>query len=364
MKILNNSSKTLIIISFILLCFGLLMVYSSSGVTQEDSFKYFKKQFMWSLLGICLFYIFSKYDYKKLKKWSKPLIFISCILLVAIYIFSKPISGAKRWLSFGGINFQVSELAKISIIIFLADYFDKNKSKIKYFFKGLGIPLFIVGLICLLIAFEPDIGTPSVIVFVSFIIFFIAGVKITHLLTIVAVILPGFIYLLFDKPYRIKRILALIDPWKYSEEVGYQLIQSILSLGSGGIFGKGLGHSDLKKNILPAQYTDFIFSIIGEEMGLIGTLSVLILFSLLLFVGYKISKNAPDMFGQLLSIGLILPIVVQAYFNIAVCIGLLPTKGLVLPFISYGGSSLALTLMSVGILDNISKHKTKFSIIR
>jgi cell division protein FtsW len=280
---------------------------------------------------------------------------ISFILLILVLIFSKKVYGAKRWLFIG----QPSELAKFSLILFWADYLDRRKSRLQYFWKGLIPPLFITIVYIGSIIVEPDIGIPIIIVSVIFILLYVSGVKIRHLILISSISLIVFFLCILYKPYRIQRIFAFLDPWKYKEGVGYQIIQSLLSLGSGGFIGKGLGQSELKKFYLPGQHTDFIFSIIGEELGIIGTLFIVLVFTYFLYTGFKIAKDAPDLFSKLLALGLTLSIVLQAYFNIAVCCSCLPPKGISLPFISYGGSSLVITLISIGILANISLKSRK-----
>ncbi|MDI6640776.1 MAG: putative lipid II flippase FtsW [Elusimicrobiota bacterium] len=358
-----NSDHSLIFVTLILVCFGLLMVYSSSAIvvaeTKSDQFFVLKKQILWTSISIMFFLLFLLIDYKYLQKFVLPAVLLTFALLLAVHFFGKPIRGVKRWLDFGPLNFQVAEFAKFSIILFLANYLDKNKSKLKNFFTGFLPPILIVGLMVVLIIVQPDLGIPFVSILTMIGMFFIAGVKILHLVVVFFLSLSGIFYFLVSEPYRLERLLSFLNPWKYSTSSAYQLCQSLMALGSGGIFGKGLGRSELKEFFLPEAYTDFIFSIIGEELGIFGSTFVVLAFVYFLIRGYKIAKEAKDFFGTLLGFGITLGIVIQAFFNIAVCSGCLPTKGITLPFFSYGGSSLLLTLSAVGVLANISQHKRK-----
>lgn len=354
---LYKSDRWLIIFSFILLGAGLIMVYTSSVMhKQNDPYFYLRKQFLWLIIGMILFLFFLNYDYRRLQKWVVPLLLITVILLVMVKVSGKTVNGAKRWIAFGPIGFQPSELAKLSIVIFLANYLDKNNSKIKKMNVFL-VALSVVGLIAGLIALEPDLGTPVLIFIVTMLVFFIAGVKLLHISSLLLVSLPAIAYWgVYHVSYRWHRLVSFLDPFADTQGVSYQLYQSLLALGSGGVFGKGLGRSELKNNLLPELHTDFIFSIIGEESGLIGTIIIVGLFVCFLYRGFKIAKDAPDLFGTLVSTGITFFIVIQAFFNIGVCTGCLPTKGISLPFFSYGGSSLMITLAMLGILANISQY--------
>ncbi|OIO75369.1 MAG: putative lipid II flippase FtsW [Elusimicrobia bacterium CG1_02_37_114] len=358
-----NSNLGLIITSLILLCFGLVMVYSSSAIVtgekKQDSFFFLKKQVLWAVVSIACFFFFLIYDYKKLQKFSQIGLVVSIILLILVLIIGKPVRDVRRWLTIGPVNFQVSELTKIFIVIFLANYLDRKKSKIKDFFSGLLPALIAVGAVVFLIAIEPDLGIPLVIVIVSAILLFIAGARWIHLFSITAVAAAAGYLAIISKGYRIERFISFLNPWKYSDSSGYQLVQSLISLGSGGFWGRGLGNSQLKKFYLPEMHTDFIFSIVGEELGVIGVLLIVLLFVSLLYNGCKIALEATDLFGTLLAAGVTFTIVIQAFFNIAVCCGCIPTKGISLPFFSYGGSSLITTFIGIGILANISQHKRK-----
>lgn len=357
---LHASDQKLIFLFLVLLFFGLLMVYSSSGIVAKDSFFYFKKQLLWAVIGILCYLFFLTFDYNKLRGMIGLLMGGTLVLLILLFFVGREVGGARRWLEIGMIRFQPSEIAKFSLIIFLADYLDRKKSRIRSFSNGLLPPLTVIAIYCILIALEPDIGIPAIIVSVSFVLLFVSGAKLMHLMGILLCSVPVFIWSVLSVPYRRERFFAFLDPWDSKNESAYQLVQSLLSLGSGGIMGKGLGQSELKKFYLPGQHTDFIFSILGEEIGVIGTVIIVLAFTYLLFIGYKIARTAPDLFSRLLAMGLTLSIVLQAYFNIAVCCGCLPTKGISLPFISYGGSSLVITLSMVGILSNITQYRRRF----
>jgi len=359
---LYNSDRGLIAISFILLCFGLIMVYSSSaifiGEIKKDSFFFLKKQFLWVCISFVFFMFFLSVDYRYLQKFAWPSLGFISVLLVLLLFFGKEVRGAKRWFDLGPFDFQPSEFAKFVVVLVLANYFDTHKSKLGKISYGLIFPMMISGFVSLLILIEPDMGTPIVIILTSFLLFFVAGTRIKHLLIGILFFIPFLVLATLTQPYRVERFIAFLNPWKY-EKFGYQLRQSLISIGSGGIFGKGLGKSEIKEFFLPDAHTDFVFSIIGEELGLFGTVFIILAFGYLLLRGYRISKNADSFFGTLLAIGITSLIVIQAYIHIAVCSGCLPTKGIPLPFFSYGGSSLVFTLSSIGVVANISQYRRK-----
>lgn len=241
------------------------------------------------------------------------------------------------------------------MIIYLADFISRKSDSIRTFWRGFLPPIFILGAMALLILMQPDLGTVLALGIVVFIILFVAGVRTSYLLSVIVASLPLLYILIFSVPYRRMRIMSFLNPWLDPQGSGFQVIQSQIALGSGGIFGIGLGHSKQKLFYLPAAHTDFIFSIIGEELGILGTMGVIILFIIFIQQGLKIIKNAPDKFGYFLSLGLLLMISLKAIINIGVSCGVLPTKGLPLPFISYGGSSFIFDMVSVGILMNIAR---------
>jgi cell division protein FtsW len=277
------------------------------------------------------------------------------LVLVLIPGVGREVSGARRWFRFKFISFQPSELMNLAMIIYVADFIARKGSLIKSFIRGFLPPVCALGCCALLVLVQPDLGTTIAISLVVFIMLFIAGTRIEYLLSLFLMALPALYFLIFSVPYRRARILAFLNPWLDPRGSGFQIIQSQVALGSGGIFGVGLGHSRQKLFFLPAAHTDFIFSIIGEELGLLGTLAVIMLFMIFIQQGVRIIRNAPDRFGYFLALGLVLMIVIKAVINIGVSCGVLPTKGLPLPFISYGGSSFIFDMVSVGILINIAR---------
>ena len=336
------------------------MVYSSSAIM--SNFKYgsstlfILKQFIGVVLGTILFIIFSNFDYNKLRKYMIPLLIFTIVLLVMVLVFGKSVAGAKRWLKIGPLNFQPSELAKITVILYLAWYIDRRKSKIKNFKEGILKPFIVVGVILLLIFLESDLGVPFLIFVTTIIILFIGGARFLHISCTFIAVIPVIIYAIIKEPYRLKRFITFLNPWADPKGSGYQLIQSLMAMGSGGFWGVGLGKSTIKMLFLPEAHTDFIFPIIGEEFGLLGTSIVLLLFLSLFYYGTKIAINAKNLFGSITAFGITLTIVLQSVINMSVSVGLIPTKGLSLPFISFGGSSILIAMASMGILINIGKQ--------
>jgi cell division protein FtsW len=337
------------------------MIYSASSIYSwekyGDGFFFLKRHISFLVIGTLLTFLAMSVDYRKFKRYAQPLLLFSLILLVLVLIpgIGREVSGARRWFRFRFLSFQPSELANLAIIIYIADFISRKGNLMRSFLRGFFPPICVLGLFAGLILMQPDLGTALAIGIVVFIMLFISGVRLTYLLSLILASIPALYFLIFNVPYRRMRILAFINPWLDPKGSGFQIIQSQIALGSGGIFGVGLGHSRQKLFYLPAAHTDFIFSIIGEELGLVGTLGVLLLFMIFIQQGLKIVKNSPDKFGYFLSLGLILMISLKAVINIGVSCGLLPTKGLSLPFISYGGSSFMFDMISVGILMNVGR---------
>jgi cell division protein FtsW len=262
--------------------------------------------------------------------------------------------GATRWLNLGGFSFQVTEMVKITIVIFLAHLLTRKAHQLKDFSKGVLVPLGITSITILLILLEPDFGTAVIIATILLLMLCIAGSQIKHLLFLIAAFIPVGVLLIFYKGYRLTRLTAFLDPWKDADNTGFQIIQSLLSFGSGGTFGVGIGDGMQKLFYLPEPHTDFILSIIAEESGFIGVAIVIAMFAVFAFRGFMIALKAPDLFGTLLASGLTMVIALEAFINIAGVMGLIPLKGLVLPFLSYGGTAFIMTMTAVGILLNIS----------
>ena len=365
-KIMYEKSvdKTLLTVVLILLAFGLVMIASAGVIYSEtrfaDEYYFFKHQLFFGVIpGIIALYTFSKIDYHFWKKVSMPLFFISLVFLILVFVpgIGTKIYGASRWIQLGSFSFQPSEMAKLSIIIYLAAWLEsRGVHRIKDFLEGFLPFLGIMAFIGFLIIKQPDIGTLGVILLTSISIFFISGASLKHIFSMG--ILGFFLLWILVKiePYRFNRIATFLDRGFDPQGIGYQINQALLAIGSGGLLGVGLGHSRQKFNYLPEPVGDSIFAIIGEELGIIGAVTLVVLIVLLALRGIKIAKNSPDMFGRLLATGVIIWIAFQAFINISANIALVPLTGVPLPFVSYGGTSLIFLMSAVGILLNISKH--------
>ncbi|MFH0948714.1 MAG: putative lipid II flippase FtsW [Elusimicrobiota bacterium] len=356
----KSYNRGVLIVVLALVSIGLVMILSASGVMADYRYgsptKFYLKQLVWIVLGIFSLLFFSVFDYNKLKKFIVPLLFFTVLLLTFVLLFGTTVGGAKRWLRFGPFGFQPSEIAKITVIIFLAWYIDRRTSKMKNFKDGLLKPFFVVGIIVFLIFLERDFGVPFLIFLITIVLLFIGGVNYMYIVFAGLAAVPVIIYAVMREPYRLKRITSFLNPWADPQGSGYQLVQSLIAMGSGGLYGTGLGESKIKMLFLPDPHTDFIFPIIGEELGFVGTMFILILFFILFVLGIKIALNSKNLFGQLLAFGLTTMITLQALINMSVSVGVIPTKGLPLPFISFGGSSVLVMLTSIGILLNIAKQ--------
>jgi len=350
----------LLLVTLILIIVGTAMIYSSSSIIALEKFKdgqyFLKKQLMFVVLGLISMMVMTKIPYTYLKKWAYPALLMSFVFLLLLFVPSLGMKrgGATRWLNLGGFSFQVTEMVKITMIIFLAHLLTRKAYYIKDFTKGVLVPLGVTGVVILLILLQPDFGTAVIIATIFLMMLCIAGAQIKHLLFLMAAFVPVGIALIFYKGYRLTRLLAFLDPWKDPDNTGFQIIQSLISFGSGGAFGVGIGEGMQKLFYLPEPHTDFILSIIAEESGFIGVTIVIIMFALFAYRGFMIALNAPDFFGTLLAAGLTMVISLEAFINIAGVMGLIPLKGLVLPFLSYGGTAFIMSMTAVGILLNIS----------
>lgn len=343
--------------------FGALMVYSASAMIAvresggESQFTYFYKQFGFTSAGLFVMFAASWVDYRRL---SHPVVVYSIfvltvVLLIAVFAFPE-INGARRWIRMGPLSIQPSELAKLTLPIFLAYFLTRNEDRVGEI-RSTVIPA--VGALALLgglVFIEPDLGTTIVLCAIFSAVYFAGGAKIIHIATVAGAMVVMALGAVLLAPWRVERLMAFLDPFAHSDDAGYQVVQSLYAIGSGGVFGEGFAKGQQKLFYLPYPYSDFIFSVVGEELGLVGTLAVLVAFGLLLWRGTRAAIKAPDRFGMLLGIGIITGIIVQALFNISVVISLLPAKGIPLPFISYGGSSVLVTMAAVGILLNISRQ--------
>jgi len=354
---------SILVMVSILLIIGTVMIYSSSGIyayeKYGDSLFFLKRQIVFLCIGILLSLAVLAIDYHQIQKFSKPLLLVSLVLLLLVLVPSlgSQVSGARRWFKIWRFSFQPSELVKLSIIIYLADILSRKGPFVNKFTSGFLPPLLVSGFTIGLILLQPDLGTAISIGCITFILFFAVGVSWKYLAYTLASTLPILAILVFKVPYRMRRIAVFLNPWADPQGSGFQIIQSFLALGSGGLFGLGLGMSRQKLLYLPAAHTDFIFSIIGEELGLIGTASVTILFIALIWQAMRIAFKTRESFGRLLSLGVSSLIAVESIVNIGVSTGSLPTKGLPLPFISYGGSSLIFHMMAIALLLNIARER-------
>ena len=339
------------------------MVFSSSAAytEQNDSFYFLKRQVLWCLLGTGLLLITKNLDYHKLHQYTYPIMIFTFLLLVVVMFpeFSKKVGGARRWLAFGGFSFQPSELAKFTLVLFIAKSLVKRADKLRSFAYGYLPNLIVLGFFFIPIFFQPDFGTVMVILAVTFTMLFVAGLRKKFLFLSILAIIPIVASAILFAEYRTRRIIAFLNPWEDPSGVGFQVIQSFYAFGRGGFWGVGLGESSQKLYRLPEAHTDFIFSVIGEELGFVGTTAIVLLFLIFIWRGFLTAYQAKDPFGTHLATGLTLLIGLQAFINLGVASGLLPTKGLTLPFISMGGSSMLVTMLSVGVILNISEQTAK-----
>ncbi len=360
---INIEYYFIFIISMLLLVLGIIMVSSASMSFGEnyfnDSFYVIRKQIVWSIASIVLLLVFNKIDYHKIAKISNLLMLIGIGLLILVLIpgIGIEVGGSKRWINFIFFSVQPSELIKLIVIIYLSDILNKKYREIYKIKTLLFPPLIFILIATLLIFIEPDFSAAIVLWLIVFIIFYVGEVRLKHILSILSIWALFSTVYLFLEDYRIERIFAFLNKSSAQSSSNFQLNQSLIALGSGHIFGVGLGNSLQKYSYLPEANTDFIFSIIGEELGLVGTILVVILFFMFAFFGIRIALKAKDYLGRLIAIGITSMIVIQAIMNMFISVGLVPVTGMTLPFISYGGSSLVTNMISVGILLNVSKYR-------
>jgi cell division protein FtsW len=351
----------LFIIIFILVGTGIAMSYSASAVyalkTFGDSFYFLKRQLIWFVIGLAALIVFQEIDYRIYLKHTKLMILLSIILLVLVLIpgIGHSVKGSTRWIVLGPFSVQPSEFVKLFMVIYLVKVFS-SETRGNHVVQLL-IPMFIIAGIFILIMIQPDFGTAIDLLFVSVFILFVSGFPFFYLLTLFMISVPAFYLLIYQVSYRWERILAYVDPWKDRFGIGYHIIQSFIAFKKGGFFGTGLGSGTQKIVRLPEPHTDFIFAVIAEEAGFVGTVFLIFLYGTFFWRGIVIAIGAPDDFGRLLATGLSLMITIQAFINIAVVSGSLPTTGIPLPFISYGGSSLLCSMIACGILLNISRYR-------
>lgn len=341
--------------------FGVAMVYSASAVIAIDEsgnqYQYVIRQAIWTLLGFGALFVGAAVDYRHLRsgRFVYVLLGATVLLLVAVFAFP-PINGAQRWIRFAGLSAQPSELAKLALVLFTARFLERRAGDEQNFLGTLAPVICVTGLLITLVVAEPDLGTALMLGVACAVLLFAAGARLVHLALLAAPAILGVAALLVFVPWRMRRITSFLDPWADPLGAGYQVVQSLIAVGSGGWRGLGFAEGRQKMLFLPFAHSDFIFAVICEELGVIGALLLLGVFGLFLWRGVRVALHAPDRFGTLLGLGIVSVIVTQALFNMSVVLALLPTKGIPLPFISYGGSSLVPMLFSVGILLNISQH--------
>ncbi len=356
-----KTDKLLFWATLVLLGCSVVMVYSASAELAQDqrqvSYYYLLRQLLWAVFGCLLLSGVMQVDYRLLKKSTVmwPSLILTGIALVAV-LFSQEVNGTRRWFNLGPFGIQPSELAKISMIVFTAAVLERRMDRINepsYSLLPVGIA---TGVVTGLILLQPDFGTAVTVLVIVAAMIFTAGISYRYIISSALVFLPVLAAILWAAPYRRERILAFLDPWADPIGGGYQLIQSLIAVGTGGVFGRGLMEGVQKLGYLPYPYTDFIYAVIAEETGLIGATIILLCFVVVIWRGLHVTRHAPDRFGAFLALGLTIMIALQAYINISVVLGLLPTKGIPLPFVSSGGSSLLISLLGMGMLLNVSQY--------
>ena len=356
-----KSDKLLFLATLLLVCASVVMVYSASAVLAIDRYQqppyfFLFKQVTWAVLGVCLLSLAMRVDYRSLKQpvviWTA--LGVSVAALVVVFL-GPPINGTRRWFALGGIGVQPSELAKVAVIIFTAAVLDRRMNTIDQV-KALVPVAVVTGLVCGLIVLEPDFGTAFTVLLIVAVMVYAAGLHYRYLVGLTVVVAPLLVVVLASADYRRRRLLAFLDPWADPLGDGFQIIQAQIAVGTGGLFGQGLMAGVQKLFYLPAPHTDFIYAVIAEETGLFGATAILLCFGVIVWRGLRIVASAPDKFGAFLALGLTMMVALQAFVNISVVLGLMPTKGIPLPFVSSGGSSLLISLLGMGILLNVSQH--------
>jgi cell division protein FtsW len=357
------ADKWLFLATIGLTLFGLVMVYSASAITAQrengSQFFYVLKQGKWMGIGLVAMFVTMHINYTWLRnrRLVYGLLILTGLMLLAVFAFS-PINGAHRWIKLPIFSIQPSEISKVALAIFLAYFLEKRAGEEHLFFQTFIPAGFITGILALLVVAEPDLGTALMLAVIFVVVIYTAGARLLHLGMAAAPALIGLAGLLIFVPFRMRRLTAFLHPWADPQGTSYQVVQSLIAVGSGGAHGLGFAQGKQKLFFLPFAHSDFIYAVVGEELGLAGGLGVVLVFGLFLWRGMRTALRAPDRFGMLLGLGLVTCIVAQALFNISVVLAMVPTKGIPLPFISYGGSSLVPTLAAVGVLLNISKYSS------
>jgi cell division protein FtsW len=356
-----QSDKWLFLATLALICTSIVMVYSASALVALERFQqpylFVTKQMMWAAIGFAVMSIVMRIDYRTYRndKMIWLLLGVVALMLVAV-LFSRPINGTTRWFGIGGFGIQPSELAKLAAIVFTAMILERRRARINELSYSL-VPIgLIVGGLCGLILLQPDFGTAVSLMVVVSVMVFAAGISYRYLIGAALLAMPALYVILMQADYRRRRLLTFMDPWSDPLGDGFQIIQSLIAVGTGGVFGKGLMQGVQKLFYLPEPFTDFIFSVISEETGLLGASLVVLCFCVIAWRGLRTALRAPDSFGAFLALGITMMLVLQAFLNISVVLGLLPTKGIPLPLVSNGGSSMLINLLGIGVLLNISQH--------
>jgi cell division protein FtsW len=363
----NSYDLVLLFLTLSLVGIGLVMLYSSSSIVAQerfgDSMYFVKRQIVFALLGLAVLIVSKNLPYLVYRRLVYVILGVTVLSLIIVLLphVGHRVGGARRWLRFGPISIQPAEFAKLALIIYISYSVAKKKERLREFSVGYAPHLLISGVFIGLVVMQPDLGTAITFAVLTFLLLFVAGVRLRYLLATSLAVTPLLALAIAQKGYRWQRLLAFLNPWRDPSNTSFQLLHSLLALGSGGPLGVGLGSGQQKLFYLPEPHTDFILAVIGEETGIIGVSVVLILYALLIYKGVKIALRAPERFGTYLAFGLTLAVGLQALINSAVVMGLLPTKGLPLPFISYGGSSLLSNLLAMGILMNIGSYAREHS---
>lgn len=355
----KNPDFALFAVTLILAAIGVVMVFSASSVKAmvlyDDAFYFLKRQVLWAVLGFGVAFFFMNMDYRFLRKLATPGIVFAILLLIMVLIpgVGKVGGGARRWLGHGSL--QPSEIIKLAMILFLSHSMARKGPKMALFWQGLCPYLGLMAGVSLLILMQPDLGTAAAIAGTTIVMLFIGGGRLGYLFAVSLAGVPALYWAIFSEEYRRRRFMAFLNPWEDLQDTGYQIVQSLYALGSGGLFGLGIGGSHQKFFYLPSLHTDFIFAVLGEELGFMGTSAVLLLYLVFIWRGFRIAAGAPDAFGCFLAAGITAMVSLQAIINIGVVTATLPITGIPLPFLSFGGSSLVFTLAAVGILLGISR---------
>jgi cell division protein FtsW len=363
----SSYDRVLLLTTFALMGIGLIMLYSSSSIMAQqrfdDSMYFVKKQILFALFGLAVLIFSKNLPYGLYRRFVYVILALSVVSLIIVLLpqVGHRVGGARRWLRFGPISIQPAEFAKLALVIYISYSLSKKKGRVQELSVGYVPHLIVSGVLIGLVVMQPDLGTAITFAVLAFLLLFVAGVRLRYLLATGLGLIPLLALAIAQKGYRWERLMAFLNPWRDPSDTSFQLLHSLLALGSGGPLGVGLGSGQQKLFYLPEPHTDFILAVIGEETGMVGVSIVLLLYALLTFRGMKISLQAPDRFGTYLAFGLSLTIGLQAFINSAVVMGLLPTKGLPLPLISYGGSSLITNLAAIGILMNISTYAKEVS---